>query len=160
MRLNWMKLTYLLSCVIQACVTIAPNGLSASFDISLPVNKSQTPTQSLVTVTAKLPSSAKLLYNIQSELHAQFLLLFLSLQDYLNMSICSSCLSMTWTCSKILLIFHTLTLLSMLDVTTLFQFPTVNASNWMILAKCASSIFTKSDVSSDQTYRFFLRKTI
>lgn len=75
---------------------------------------------------------------------------------YLIMSICNSCLSITCTCSKILLMFHTLTLLSILDVTTLFQFPTVSASNWMILAKCASSTFTSSDVSSDQTYRFFL----
>jgi len=48
---------------MQACVTIAPSGLSASFDINLPVSKSQTPTQSLVTVTAKLHSSAKLFYN-------------------------------------------------------------------------------------------------
>lgn len=143
---------------MQACVTIAPSGLSASFDINLPVSKSQTPTQSLVTVTAKLPSSAKLFYNVQSESRNSHLFFFL--QDYLNMSICSSCLSMTWTCSKILLMFHTLTLLSILDVTTLFQFPTVNASSWMILAKCASSILIKSDVSSDQTYRFFLRKTI
>lgn len=69
-KLNWTKLTYLLSCVMQACVTIAPSGLSASFDINLPVSKSQTPTQSLVTVMAKLPSSAKLFYNIQSEPHA------------------------------------------------------------------------------------------
>lgn len=58
-----MKLTHLLSCVIQACVTIAPSGLSANFDINLPVSKSQTPTQSLVTVMAKLLSSAKLFHN-------------------------------------------------------------------------------------------------
>lgn len=57
------KLTHLLSCVMQAWVTIAPSGLSASFDINLPVSKSQTPTQSLVTVAAKLPSSAKLFHN-------------------------------------------------------------------------------------------------
>lgn len=56
-----VRLSYLLFCVIQACVTIAPNGLSASLDINLPVCKSQTPTQSLVTVAAILPSSAKLL---------------------------------------------------------------------------------------------------
>lgn len=61
---------------MQACVTIAPSGLSASFDINLPVSKSQTPTQSLVTVTAKLPSSAKLFYNVQSESRNSHLFFF------------------------------------------------------------------------------------
>lgn len=63
-----MRLACLLSCVMQACVTIAPNGLSASFDINLPVCRSQTPTQSLVTVTAKLPSSAKLFRNMMNHI--------------------------------------------------------------------------------------------
>lgn len=67
-ELNWMELTHLLFCVMQACVTIAPNGLSASLDINLPVSKSQTPTQSLVTVTAKLLSSAKLFFFAQGEI--------------------------------------------------------------------------------------------
>lgn len=48
------------SWVIQAWVTIAPKGLSASFEINLPVCKSQIPTQSLVTMAAILHSSAKL----------------------------------------------------------------------------------------------------
>jgi hypothetical protein len=51
---------YLPSGVIMAWVTIAPKGLSASFDISFPIRKFQTPTQFRVTVTAKLKSSDKL----------------------------------------------------------------------------------------------------
>lgn len=148
------------SWVIQAWVTIAPKGLSANFEISLPVCKSQIPTQSLVTVTARLHSSAKLrTRKVIIDQNAIDEYRKIDKNQYLIISICNSCLSITWTCSKILFIFHTLTLLSILDVTTLFQLPIVNASNWMILAKWASSIFTSSVVSNFQTYKFFLRKT-
>ena len=40
---------------------MAPKGLSANFEINLPACKSHTPAQPLVTVTARLQCSAKLL---------------------------------------------------------------------------------------------------
>lgn len=51
---------YFPSCVIRACVTIAPSGLSANFAINFPIFKSQTPTQFLVAVTARLKLSERL----------------------------------------------------------------------------------------------------
>lgn len=84
------------SCVMQACVTIAPKGLSANFEINFPVCKSQIPTQSLVTVAAKLQSSARLL--IQIEDRTNYVKILLPIKKnirYLIMSICNSCLSIT-----------------------------------------------------------------
>lgn len=52
--------TYLPSRVISACVTIAPRGLSASFETNLPNLKSHTPTQLRVTVIANPKSRDKL----------------------------------------------------------------------------------------------------
>lgn len=68
----------------------------------------------------------------------------------------SSCLSITCTCSKILLMFHTLTERSIDDVIAQFQFPIVNASNWMIRPKWASSTLTNCRVRKHHTYKFFL----
>lgn len=56
-----------------------------------------------------------------------------------------------------LLMFHTLTVLSMEDVTILFQLPTVSGSSCIIRAKCASRIFTSFFDSMHHTYKFFLK---
>ena len=63
--INYCVITNFPSCVIQAWVTIAPKGVSANFEINFPVCKSQIPTQSLVTVAAKLQSSARLLKKVK-----------------------------------------------------------------------------------------------
>lgn len=67
---------------------------------------------------------------------------FRCLRIYLMESTCNSCLSITWTVSKILLIFHTLAVLSIEEVTILFQFPIVRGSSWIILPKWASRTLT------------------
>lgn len=73
-------------------------------------------------------------------------------------SICSSCRSMTWTCSKTLFMFQTLTVRSIDDVMTEFHGPVVYGTNDRILPKCASSTFTNWPSAMVQTYRFFLER--
>lgn len=86
---------YRLSGVMRAWVTMAPRGLSASLESRRPICRSQTPTQPRVTVTARP-----------------------AYWHRLTESIWSSWRSITWTCSKMLLMFHTLTVLSIDDVIT------------------------------------------
>lgn len=146
---------YFPSGVISAWVTMAPKWLSASLDKRRPERNSQTPTQLLVTVAArsvcdKLPNEFKLVskWNYPYGDAGPAI--------YLILSICSSWRSITWTCSKILLIFQTLTERSIDEVMTLFQLPIVRASSWIMRPKWASNIFSNCLVSKHQTYRFFL----
>lgn len=114
--------------VMTAWVTMAPSGASASWANSFPVLVSQRPQQLRVTVTARCLSRARLIESIGSSYR-----------------------SILWTCSKILSMFQILTVLSMEEVITLFQDPTVRGSSWTILPKWASNTFISFVVSKLHT---------